>query len=333
MTLKLSILDQSPISEGQTAHEALKDTVELAKWADQAGFERFWVSEHHDTDTLAGSTPEILVSHIAGMTESIKVGSGGVMLPHYSSYKVAENFKLLEALFPGRIDVGLGRAPGGMPRATRALQDGAVRDIHQYPQQIDELAAYLHDALPENHPLYGLKATPISDTVPEMWLLGSSSSSASLAAEKGLPYTFALFINGEGGESYVRHYHEQFQPSPYFEKPKSIVAVFAVCAKTEEKANYIAGSLDLTLLRLEQGMSSKGTPHPDKYVQYRLGQFEKARVDFNRQRMVVGSPSQVKEQLERLSDRYQTDEIMLTTIAFNFIDKIESFKLIANEIL
>ncbi len=329
--LTLSILDQSPISEGQSATEALRNTLQLAKWADQMGFKRFWVSEHHDTESLAGSSPEVLISHVASHTKHIRVGSGGVMLTHYSSFKVAENFKVLEALFPGRIDLGVGRAPGGMPRASYALGDGKPRDLKRYPLQIDELNMYLHDTMPLDHPYYGLKATPISDSIPDVWILGTSPSSAVLAADKGLPYSFALFINGEGGEEYMRTYRKHFKPSAYLKSPKTMVSVFAICAETDEKANYLAGSMDLSMLRSANGMSSKGTPHPDQFLSYSLTPFEKKSVEYNRRRMVVGSPKTVKEKILKIAEAYQTEEIMIASIMYDFKDKIRSYELIANE--
>lgn len=333
MTIRLNILDQSPISEGVSAEEALQQTVTLAKHAESLGFTRFWVSEHHDTNSLAGSSPEVLISHIAAKTEKIRVGSGGVMLPHYSPYKVAENFRVLEGLTPGRIDLGIGRAPGGMPRATMALHDGRPRDVQRYPHQVDEVLAYLHDSLSSDHPFYGLKATPRTKTVPEVWLLGSSPSSALLAAEKGLPYTFAQFINGEGGPQYSAQYRNHFQPSVYLDKPKSMVAVFVVCAETDEEVERITSSLDLSLLMIEQGMPSAGTPSPEKAVAYEYSPFELARVKENRKRMVIGTPNKVRDELYRLSEMYETEDLMLVSIMYDFADKMKSLELIANEML
>ncbi|PPA71733.1 LLM class flavin-dependent oxidoreductase [Jeotgalibacillus proteolyticus] len=333
MDLTLSILDQSAIAEGSTAEEGLRQTVELAKLAEEWGYHRFWVSEHHDATTLAGSSPEVLISHLASKTNTIRVGSGGVMLPHYSAYKVAENFKVLEGLTPGRIDVGIGRAPGGMPRASYALGEGKPRDVHRYPEQIDELLNYLHDDLPKEHPYYGLKATPVTQTAPDVWVLGSSPSSALTAAQKGLPYTFALFINGEGGPSYMNHYLSNFKPSSYYQKPQTNVAVFAICGDTMEDAERIVSSLDLSMIMLEQGMPSNGTPSPEKAMSYEFSSFEKARVLQNRQRMIVGDIDHIEQQLYRLSEEYQTNEIMLTTIAYDFEDKKKSFERIAKRML
>ncbi|MGD6849889.1 LLM class flavin-dependent oxidoreductase [Rossellomorea aquimaris] len=331
--LKLSVLDQSPISEGMSPQEALHHTVQLAQHVEKLGFERFWVSEHHDSTGLAGSSPEVLIAHLAQNTSRIRVGSGGVMLPHYSSYKVAENFRLLEGLNPNRIDLGLGRAPGGMPMATMALHDGKPRDVNRYPEQIDDLLGYLTDSLPDTHPYQGLTAAPMIETMPEVWMLGSSPSSAMLAAQKGLPYTFAQFINGEGGPQYTQAYRNNFVPSEYLKEPKNIVAVFAICAETDEEAERVASSIDLAILMIEQGMRSNGTPSPEKAAAYQYTPFEEMRVRENRKRMVVGNPKKVKEQLLSLSEQYQTDEIMLVSITYDFQDKLKSFELIASELL
>ncbi|WP_082686349.1 LLM class flavin-dependent oxidoreductase [Bacillus coahuilensis] len=330
--VKLSVLDQSPISQGMSAKESLANTVTLAQHVEKLGYSRFWVSEHHDATGLAGSSPEVLISHLAAKTDRIRVGSGGIMLPHYSAYKVAENFKVLEGLTENRIDLGLGRAPGGMPLASMALADGARRDIRNYPNQINDLLGYLHDNLPEDHPYRGLKATPQLDTAPEVWILGSSPSSAEVAAEKGLPYTFAQFINGEGGPSYARHYRESFKPSAYLDSPKTMPAIFTICAATDEEANRIASSIDLSILMLEQGMKSTGTPSPEQAAAYNYSTYELLRIKENRKRMVVGSPSSVRQQLEELSQAYQAEEIMLVTITYSFEDKLKSFELIANEL-
>ncbi|WP_226673625.1 LLM class flavin-dependent oxidoreductase [Rossellomorea aquimaris] len=332
-TLKLSVLDQSPIAEGMSPQEALNNTVKLAQHTEKLGFERFWVSEHHDSTSLAGSSPEVLIAHLAQNTSRIRVGSGGVMLPHYSSYKVAENFRLLEGLNPNRIDLGLGRAPGGMPMATMALHDGKPRDVNRYPEQIDDLLGYLTDSLPDAHPYQGLTAAPMIKTMPEVWMLGSSPSSAMLAAQKGLPYTFAQFINGEGGPQYTQAYRNNFVPSEYLKEPKNIVAVFAICAETDEEAERVASSIDLAILMIEQGMRSNGTPNPEKAAAYQYTPFEEMRVRENRKRMVVGGPKKVKEKLLALSEQYQTDEIMLVSITYDFKDKLKSFELIANELL
>lgn len=331
MKLKLSVLDQSPITEGQTAQEALKQTAELVGKVESWGYKRFWVSEHHDAAALAGSSPEILMAHLATVTSTIRIGSGGVMLPHYSPYKVAENFKVLEALFPGRIDAGVGRAPGGMPRATYALNHGAYMDKARFPDQIDQLLMYLHDALPDDHKYEGLKATPTVEEAPPVWMLGTSGGSAKLAAEKGLPYMFAQFINSEGGPEAAELYRSNFQPSDYHAVPEQAVAVFCICAATEEEANRVASSLDLLLIMQQQGMKVTGTPSPEQAAAYPYSPLEWELVQLNRERMIVGTPKLVSERLEQLAKDFQADEIMLVTITYDFRDKLKSYELIANE--
>ncbi len=333
MTIKLSILDQSPIAEGSSAIDALKQTAELAKKAEEWGYTRFWVSEHHDATTLAGSSPEILMSHLATITSTIRIGSGGVMLPHYSAYKVAENFKLLETLFPGRIDAGVGRAPGGMPRATYALNDGKYSDKNKFPQQVDDLMMYLNDTMPADHLYYGLKATPITKVAPPVWMLGSSPSSAALAAEKGLPYMFAQFINADGGREAASLYHKTFIPSSTLQKPYQSVAVFFACAETEEEAERIVSSLDLSLMMSAQGMPSKGTPSPEKAMAYPYTDYEKPYILENRKRIIVGTPKKVCTQIEELAEEFDADEVMLVMIAYDYKDKLKSYELIAKEML
>lgn len=293
--IKLSVLDQSPISDGSTATQAFSHTVTLAQEVEKLGYTRFWVSEHHNSVSLAGSSPEILISHIAAKTERMRVGSGGVMLPHYSPYKVAENFRVLEALYPNRIDLGVGRAPGGMPIATRALQEGKMVSLDQYPEQIADVAMYLHDQVPENHHYANLKATPVIPTSPDMWLLGSSGESAKIAAQQGASFAFAQFINGYGGPEVMEAYQKQFQPSYLGDKPKSIVAIFVICGETNEEAEKIASSLDLSILLLEQGKRTTGTPSIGTAQNYSYSTYDLFRIKENRQRMIVGDPSSVKE--------------------------------------
>ncbi|GAB6991233.1 LLM class flavin-dependent oxidoreductase [Paenibacillus pini] len=327
--IKLSILDQSTISEGSTPAEALAQTAKMAQEAEKLGYHRFWVSEHHFASSLAGSSPEVLISHLAARTSTLRVGSGGVMLPHYSSYKVAENFRVLEGLYPGRIDLGLGRAPGGMPLATRALQEGKMRTGDRYAEQIDDLIAYLTDSLSPEHPFAGLEATPLIDTIPEMWMLGSSGGSAGIAAQRGTGFAFAQFINGSGGSDVMRWYQQNFKPSAIHPTPQSLVAVFAVCAETEEEASRLASSMDLSLVLLEKGGKSLGTPSVEKALAYPYSPYDHIRIQENRKRVIVGSPEQIKQYIERLCNEYNTEEIMVSSIIHNFDDKVKSFRLIA----
>ena len=243
MKIKLSALDQSPIGENSNAKEALKNTITLAKELEKLGYHRFWVSEHHDTKSLAGSSPEILISSIAAQTQKIRVGSGGVMLPHYSPYKVAENFKLLEALYPNRIDLGLGRAPGGMPLVSKAMQQGKNIYSDDYADKVLDLVGYIYDMMPENHAFKDLKATPIIDTVPEIHILGSSGGSAGLAAQIGASYAYAQFITGGMGVSSVNWYRDNFKNSIISSSPfsqsliPSQTSIYGIHVNVDEHVN------------------------------------------------------------------------------------------------
>lgn len=327
--MKLSILDQSPLIGDATPAEALKQTVELAKQAEKWGYHRFWVSEHHFSNRLAGSSPEVLLGHLSAVTSHIRIGSGGVMLPHYSAYKVAENFRVLEALAPGRIDLGIGRAPGGMPISSIALHHGERKRLgDQYPEQVKELRVYLHDLADEFYPLPHLTASPKVDTAPEVWMLGSSGGSARLAAKAGAGYTFALFINGEGGEDSVSQYISRFEPSEFGAEPRVSLAVFVLCAETEEQAEKLAVSLDLSLLANEQGQNLGGFPSFEQAKAYSYSPYEQKRVAANRQRMVVGTPSSVKQQLTALAKAYRTDEVIAVTITHHIQDRLTSYRLL-----
>ncbi|WLR51996.1 LLM class flavin-dependent oxidoreductase [Bacillus tianshenii] len=326
MKLKLSVLDQSPVLSGMTPQQALQSTTELVKEVEKLGYHRFWVSEHHSTKSLAGSAPEVLVAHLAANTSHIRVGTGGVLLPHYSAYKVAEVFRVLESLYPNRIDLGVGRAPGGMPNVNRALHDGMHRDVTRYPDQLQEVIAYLKGEDPYHMRVY---ATPLGETMPELWLLGSSGSSAMLASEMGAPFMFAHFINGEGGHLAAQRYREYFRPSELSEKPQATVAVFAICAETEAEAERLAASLDLALLKLEKGEARSGFPTPEEAADYPYTMFDQARIRENRKRMVVGDPEQVKQQLIQMSEEYGAEEVMVNTITTPFEARVKSYQLIA----
>jgi len=325
----LSVLDQTQIGEGRTAADALRETTLLAQEAEKLGYNRFWMSEHHAMPALGHSSPEVMIAHVAAATSRIRVGSGGIMLPHYSAYKVAENFRLLEALHPGRIDLGLGRAPGGMPLATRALQENKYVDINHYPQQVADLTGYLHGSLPEDHPFAALTVAPVVDSTPEIWLLGSSAESAKIAAWQGAAYAFAQFFGVPGGEDAMRYYREHFQPSILNERPRSAVAVLAVCADSEEEANRLATSTDLFFLRLERGLELGAFPSVETATNYPYSEFDLERIRFGRQRRIVGSPDQVKARLIEMGERYGTDELIVVSPIHDFAARLRSYRLIA----
>ncbi|MBB3112574.1 luciferase family oxidoreductase group 1 [Paenibacillus phyllosphaerae] len=327
--LRLSVLDQTPVPEGATSREALLETIELAKLTEKLGYHRFWMSEHHNTTGLGHSSPEVLIAAVAAQTNTIRVGSGGVMLPHYSAYKVAENFRLLEALYPGRIDLGLGRAPGGMPIATRALQEGRMGGVDRYPQQVEDLLHYFGTVPKGDHRFGGLIASPAIDSAPEVWLLGSSGDSAGLAADLGLSFSFAQFINGAGGAYAVKAYREHFTPNVSGTGPQAMVSIFAICADTDEEAERLASSFDYQFLLLEQGKLSGGLLPPEKVPTGSFTPIERMRIQENRKRIVIGSPETVKYELLRLADTYGTNEIMVATMVHDFAAKRRSYELLA----
>lgn len=330
--LKLGILDQSPIGPGESASIALRHTIELARFADRLGYSRFWVSEHHDSLSLAGSSPEVLLSAIGAHTARIRIGSGGVLLPHYSPYKVAENFRVLEGLYPGRVDLGIGRAPGGMPLASLALRgDPAPLRDDQLQEKLEELGAYLGTGaqMRKDHPLAGLTASPMVETAPELWLLGSSGFSAAMAARMGAKFSFAHFINGSGGQSAAADYRRSFRPGPLGSAPQVNVCVFVICADTDEVAEREARAMDLRLLSQEAGERRRSFPTPEEAAAYPYTAWERARVAENRQRMIVGWPAKVHAALSSLADSYRTDEVLAVCMMSDFRLKLRSYELLA----
>lgn len=327
--MKLGFLDHVQISEGRTAADALSETVQLAREAEELGFGRFWVSEHHGSKALAASSPEIMIAHLAAATSRIRIGSGGIMLSHYSPYKVAENFRLLEALHPGRIDLGLGRAPGGMPLATRALQEGKEYHIRQYPGQIADLSAYLHDALPEGHRFSGLHAYPAIPTAPQLWVLGSSGESARIAAEQGLAFAFAQFFGAPGGEEAIRQYKARFRPSAELAEPRTMIAVSAVCADTREEAERLATSSELYFLQLSRGRELSWFPSVQTAAAYEYTPFDMAEIRSRRQWQNTGTPEMVKEKLLYQKEQYGAEELMVVSAIHDFKARLASIRMLA----
>lgn len=326
--LKLSILEQSPVSEGSTPRQALENSTRLAQAAEKWGYRRIWFAEHHDSEGLASAAPEIMIAHVAAQTSRIHVGSGGVLLPHYSPYKVAENFHLLENLHPGRIDLGIGRAPGGMPGAAWALNDTARRDLKDFPRKVRDLIGFLTNHLPPDHPLRTVRATPLSGNIPEIFLLGSSDGSAGIAAELGTPFMFAHFINPQGGSEVVQSYRTHFRSSALYPVPKSAVCIFAVCAQTDQEAKRQASTLRYWMIKIAEGQSAL-IPSIRQAEQFNPSEWERQMIEENHGRMIVGGPQKVKRELENLAAAYQTDEVMIITNIHDFEAKLRSFELIA----
>jgi luciferase family oxidoreductase group 1 len=327
--LALSVLDQSPISEGMSGADALHNTVDLARLADDLGYTRYWVAEHHGTPMLASASPEALIGPIAAATEHLRVGSGGVMLPHYSPLKVAETFSVLSGLFPGRIDLGIGRAPGTDARTTFALQRDRSRAMpDDFPDQLSELIAYLENDLPADHPFASLGALPGRPGAPELWLLGSSPQSALWAAQLGIGYSFADFINPEGAEI-AQLYRDRFTPGERLPDPKLSVAVWAIAAETDEEAQRLASSSRMSMTLLRQGRLIE-VPPPEKAMRF-LEQHGTP-PDGSRgggRRAVIGTPEKVRAGLEEVAEQYGAQELMVVTITYDHEARRRSYELIA----
>src|SRR5579864_250907 len=250
--INLSVLDQSPVSDGYTPADALRNTIELARLADKLGYERYWIAEHHAIVTLASPAPEILIARLGAETTGIRIGSGGVLLPHYSPLKVAENFRMLHALYPGRIDLGIGRAPGGSGLEAFALRRDRSERLQNddFEEQLAELLAFLHHGFPSDHPFARIKISPEMPGAPEVWLLGSSSWSSAVAAKMGLPYAFAHFITPEETLTALENYRSNFQASKQLARPRVIVTLGVICADTEAAAKRLFTSTQLHIRRI-----------------------------------------------------------------------------------
>ncbi len=328
MSLQLSILDQTPIRRGSNAAAALQESIELVRLADKWGYTRYWLSEHHNTITLAGAAPEVLIARLAAESKRIRLGSGGIMLPNHSTLKVAENFKLLEALYPHRIDLGVGRAPGGDRITAQLLNPSNTFDPQEYIQQISDLHDFLTDNPSYNNIQGKVRAIPQIDTVPEMWMLTSSGESAYLAAHSGMALSFAQFINPVGGKEAITIYKQRFKPSAQLKTPKASVGVFAFCSEDEQKAAQVQAIMDYRLLSFEKGRYDE-IPTYEIAKQYNYSASESQRVLFNRQRTIIGTPDIVKEKIEALAAELEVPEVILSTFAESKEDRFHSYELLS----
>ena len=327
-TLKLSILDQSPVHGSETPSEALQRTIQLARRAEQWGFHRFWVAEHHGSGRVMGSSPEVLVSHLLAHTSRIRVGSGGVMLQHYSPYKVAENFNLLSALAPGRVDLGIGRGPGGLPRSTAALRRGAGEPDMTLADKLDELRGFLSGRLQPEHPLHGLQASPLPSDSPELFLLGTTRSSGDMAAELGMPYVFALFLNNDEDEmaEAVRRYHLGCAAAG--EAPhRTMLALPVIVADTDAEAAAHAAKIEVVRITLDSGRTlTVGSVEAGEEYGRQSG--EGYTISVRQAGVIHGSPPSVKRQLLDARHRFDADEIIAVTAIDNFEKRLRSFELL-----
>ena len=320
--LKLSVLDQSLARTADEAPMALQETLQMAQWCEQLGYERFWVSEHHAFPSVAGSAPEVLIAALGAATSTIRLGSGGVMLPHYSAYKVAEVFSLLANLYPQRIDLGVGRAPGADMSTAIALATDGRPKFERFPELVAQLSDYLWSET--TSPVVSPKPPP---GMP-LWMLGSSPDSAVLAAQRGLPYNLGLFINPQADTRLIGHYKHHFVPSVLWPKPYAILTLSVFCADSEEQARALQLTYDLNLFRFFTGQSTERSLTPQEAQLVPLGPQEQAFIQSRANSRAVGTPEQVREQLLKFAEVHQADEIMAVTNMFYFEDRKKSFQLV-----
>jgi luciferase family oxidoreductase group 1 len=327
--MRLGVLDQSPVISGHTPARAIAETVALAAAADRLGYSRYWLAEHHAIAALADPCPEILLTRVAAATQRIRVGTGGVLLPYYSPLKVAEVFRMLEALFPGRMDLGIGRAPGGDQITAQAVSRGHYTFAEDFPQQVRDLVGFLDAALPPDHPFARVKAMPAGDTAPEIWLLGSSDYSGGLAALLGLRFAFAHFITAQGGDAVMQTYKSEFMPSAREDAPHTLLCVFAICAETGAEAERLAASIDLRRLHMALGVDAP-VPTCAEAAARKYDERETAYIRSQRARVVLGDPPTVRARLLALAERYVADELMIITITGDYPSRLRSYELIAD---
>ncbi len=325
--LKLSILDQSVIRPGGNAKDAINETVATVKLAEELGYSRFWVSEHHSSALIAGSTPEVLMVKLADATNAIRIGSGGIMLPNHSTLKVVENFRMLEVLFPNRIDLGIGRAPGTDQITSLILNPSNDFSEASYLQQLEYMQHFFKDTAATK---YGsLLATPRATTIPSQWILSSSGSSSLIAAKFGMGLSIAKFINGFVSPQVAETYRKNFKPSAENTEPQVIVAVQVVCAETEEKANQMRKFIDFVFVQFEKG-NFNDFKDGNFIKNYSFSPFEQQIIERNKGRIISGTTDDVKEQLIKLSNDFETDEIMITSMSVDYEARRKSFELLAN---
>jgi luciferase family oxidoreductase group 1 len=325
VTLPLSVLDLVPIGTGSSAADALRNSTELARLADHLGFTRYWFAEHHGMPSIASSAPEVLIAHAAGATRRIRVGSGGVMLQNHVPLKLAETFHTLEALHPGRIDLGIGRAPGTDPRTSQALRPF---DPARFAEQMEELVGLSRGTLAEDHPFRGVRVIPGDVPLPPIWLLGSSGASARYAGSLGIGYSFASHFSPAPAAPAVEAYRASFQPSERFPEPHTILAVSVICAESDEEADYLASTGDLVWVRLQRG-EFHPLPSPEEARAYHYTAAERTVVDRFRRLVHIGTPEVVRRKLETAVAEAGADEVMITTNVHDPAARRRSFELVA----
>ena len=326
--MKLSVLDQSPIIAGHSAAQAIHETLKLARRADELGYHRYWLAEHHAIGALADPCPEILLARLGAETKRIRIGTGGVLLPYYSAFKTAEVFRMLEALYPGRIDLGIGRAPGGDQRTARAVGGGRMPTAEDFPQQVWELVGYLDGTLPGDHPFKKVRVQPEGNTAPELWLLGSSDYSGLLAAQLGVRFSFAHFINAHGGDAVVRDYKERYQGSGREAEPHSAVCCFVICAESDAEAERLARVVDSRRLDMAYNLDTP-VPTQEQAEKRVFNAEERAHIQSQRSRLVHGSADTCREKLLKIAEQFSADELMVLTITGDYATRLDSYERLA----
>ena len=326
MTL-LSILDQSPVIAGHTAADAIAATIELAQLGDDLGYTRYWCAEHHGLRGVCNPCPEVLLARLGSVTKRIRIGSGGVMLPYYSPFKLAEQFMMLEALFPNRVDLGVGRAPGGDMRTAQAVAAGEYNRGDLFPQQVQELVALMDGTVPPTSPASGVILQPQIETRPELWVLGSSDFGGMLAAQLGLRFSFAHFINAHFGHLVAKAYRERFAPG-HEAQPYLACAVFVICAETEQEAADLEKAVDLRRVQMALGLNAP-IPTIEQGLAQEYGEREQLVIDREKPRSIVGTPESVTERLLALEANFAADELIVLTVAGSYKARLRSYELLA----
>ena len=328
MPLPLSALDLVPVADGASSREAIQRSLALATELDRLGYRRLWYAEHHNMPAIASTTPATMIALAAERTQKIRVGSGGVMLSNHAPLQVAETFKMLEALHPGRIDLGIGRAPGTDQLTALALRGSRERlMVDDFPERLSALIDFGSGL--QREPLFaGVTAFPDDVACPPLWLLGSSDFSAALAAKLGLGFAFAAHFSPDRPDRPMQAYRNEFKPVGHLEAPHAILAVSVICAETTEEAERLASSMQLSWVRLRSGRPSK-IPSPETALSYRYSEQEAAAAEAYRQLQIIGTPSSVRERIEALAERTSADEIMVTTVTHDHAARVRSYQLLA----
>ena len=326
----LSVLDLAVVTEGSGIGHALEESIELARAVETLGYRRFWVAEHHNMPGIASSATAVLIGAVASATTSIRVGSGGIMLPNHAPLLVAEQFGTLEALHPGRIDLGIGRAPGTDQVTALALRRSSeALNADDFPQQLAELRAFFTGGFPDTHPFRAITAVPGYGDQPELWLLGSSGFSAQLAGLLGLPFSFAHHFSAGNTLPALELYRSNFRPSPTLAEPHAMVAVSVICADTDEQAQWLAGPSRLAFVRLRSGRPGR-LPTPEEAADHDYSPSEQLILDSRTRGQIVGDPETVRAGLETLRRETQADELMITAMIHDYRDRVRSYELVAD---